>query len=183
MKKSNIVLGLACGFFLVALLSFYIDISVQVITTLSISSLLFSIAQAIQGFLSEKKNEHKAMLEAFDQVANMNITKDWMLFYKKYVPELNAGKKEKMLKIISTIIECTSIVVLVCGLVIPLPIFENQKIGTFCTVSSFSAIFLSIWLTTIIHNKLQMWDDIILFSMLFNRGENTNCISEDTDNG
>lgn len=165
MKKNNIILGLACGFLVLAVVSFFVPISIQVITTLSVCSLLFSIAQAIQGYLSEKGAEDYAMFEAVAEIGNLEITDEWKLMYKNHLSWFKTSKKEKILTIISRIIECVSIIVLICGLVIPLPVFENEKIGTACTIGSFSAIFLSIWLTGNIRSNAKQWNELQMFGI------------------
>lgn len=165
MKKNNIILGLACAFFALSVASLFISISIQVITTLSICSLLFSIAQAIQSYMSEKGKEDSAMFDAVVELGNVEITDDWKLMFKNHLSWFKTGKKEKRLSIISLIIECASIIVLVCGLVIPIPFFNNEKIGTACTVGSFSAIFFSIWLTGIIRSNAKQWNELQMFGI------------------
>lgn len=165
MKKNNIILGLACAFLVLAVASLFITISVQVITTLSICSLLFSIAQVIQSYIDEKGTEEKAKFDALVELNNIEIDDDWKLMFKNHLPWLKTDKKEKTLRIISCVIECASVVVLVCGLVVPLSVFENEKIGTACTIGSFSAIFLSIWLTGIIRSNTKQWNELQMFGI------------------
>lgn len=185
MNKNNIVLGLACGFFALAVLSLFMDISVQIISTLSICSLLFSVAQALQSFLNEREKENKALFEAIDQAGNMNIPKENMLFIQKYFSDFITDKKTKAFKIITDGLECLSIIILICGLVIPMPFLQNERTGTFCTIGSFSAIFVSIWLVAKVHIRLQKWNDVQLFSLMINQNrENDNTvIPEEKDNG
>lgn len=165
MKKNNIILGLACAFLVLSVISLFVSIPVQVITTLSICSLLFSIAQAIQSYIDEKGTADKAMFDAAVELGNVEIPDEWKLMFKNHLSWFKPDNKEKTLVIISRIIESASIVVLICGLVIPLRVFENEKIGTACTIGSFSAIFLSIWMTGIIRSNAKQWNELQMFGI------------------
>ena len=172
MKKNSIVFGLACGFMILAVVSVFVNISVQIITTLSICSLLFSLSQAIRSFLDEKSQEYMAQMEAYGEMGNVDIPKEWKLMLKKYSPQFFNNKKTKIMNCVSNIVECSAVVVLICGLALPLQIFANEKIASICTICSFAMIFFSIWLVGIVQTRLQQWQDIQMFVMMQNQGKN-----------
>ena len=82
MKKSNIALGMSIGFVFLAIISCFIDISVQVITTLSLCSLLFTVSQTIQSFITEYDEEQRHKFDLFKTMGTFQVDEKWEMVYK-----------------------------------------------------------------------------------------------------
>lgn len=171
MKKSNILLGMCISFIFLAIISFFVKISAQIITTLSICSLLFTAAQTIQSFLTECDKENRQKFELFKDMGNIHIDKKWDYIYKKYLPLWIDDKKQKHMKSASNILEIIAFIILLPGLIVPLSCFEYEWVNDFCTFLSFSFLFLSIWLVEKVRNRAELWSEIQLMNMLL---ENNN---------
>lgn len=181
MKSENVALGFAVGSFFLAILSFFLPISVQILTTFSAFSMLFSLSQALRNYLKEKGTEHKAQFDAYSKVGNVNMDEATMLLFRKYPDSFIPNKCEKRLKWVANIVECLSFAVFILGLVIPIPFFNNPHIGTTCTILSFTFLFVSIWLVGYVQERSRQWEDIQIYAMLMQNQSNT-AISVQEDN-
>lgn len=184
MKTNNSAIGISIGFFALAILSFWTNVSIQNISVFSLCSLLFSIAQALESYINSKASESKAMIRAMDKLSNWNLTEVWKFIYEEYSYPYNAGRKDRILLYTSNIVECASFVVLILGLTRPISLFEHEEIGTFCTIASFSILFFSFWLVGRVEKNSQMWKDLTLIGMLLqqeNINNPTTTREEDTD--
>ena len=167
--RTNSALGFSVSFFALAILSTMIDVSVQILSILSLCSLLFAISQAIDSFVNKRASEYKAMIGAIDKLGNWNLTEVWRFIYEEYSYPYNAGWKDKIILHIAGVVECLAYIVLILGLVMPIPIFENERIGTICTISSFSILFFSFWLSAKSEKNSQLWKDLTLVGMLLQK--------------
>ena len=185
MNRESIVLGFAAGFFLVAVISPFVGISTHIVTVISLSSALFALAQAIENNLAAEDEERKKMFDLFSQTNN--LSKEWLLFGKRYSHELFSTKAAKNMQFAATIIECISVVVLVVGMAIPAEIFEIEWLSKMSTIIPFEFLFLSIWQLEKSKKKIQLWEEMQLFSMVFQNSQPDNSqnieIVEDTTNG
>lgn len=179
MKKSNIVLGLSIGFAILAVISCFINISIQTIVTLSICSLLFTAAQTIQSFVSESDEETQKKYDCFKELGNFKIDEKLDYVYKKYSHVWFSDKKRKYLIILGNILEIFAFIILLLGLIIPISIFEYKWITDLCTFLSFSLLFLNIWLVEKIKSRASSWCDIKFINMFLKENKDT----EDENNG
>lgn len=187
LNRENVVLGFAVGFFTLAFLSLFVGISTHVLTVLSLSSALFALAQTLENNLAAEDEEHKKMVDVFNQTGNMNLSNEWMLFCKKYIQELFSSKAAKRKQKTVMIIECASVVILVVGMAIPAKVFEIGWIARVSTIIPFGFLFLSIWQLERSKKKIQLWEEMQLFSMAFQNSQPNNSqniqVVEDTSNG
>ena len=179
MKKGNIVLGMSIGFIVLAIISCFVKISIQIITTLSICSLLFTVAQTIQSFISECDEENLQKFELFKDMGNFQLDKKWEFMYKKYLPIWVNDKKQKMMKTTSNILEIIAFIILLLGLIVPLRWFEHEWVNNLCTFLSFGFLFFSIWLIEMVRKRAELWGELRLMNMLLKSNNET----EDENNG
>ena len=104
MKKGNIALGLTIGFAILGVISCFFGVSVQILTTLSICSLLITISQTLQSLITIRDEEEKEKFDCIKKMGNFQFDEKWDYFYKKYWHFWNNDKKAKILKIIGNII-------------------------------------------------------------------------------
>ena len=166
MKKSNVSLGMSIGFTVLAIVSCFVEIPVQIVTTLSICSLLFTAAQAIHSFISECDEENMEKFELFKDMGNFKIDKKWDFVYKKYLSLWTNNKKQKAIEIISNIMEILAFIILLFGLIVPLKWFEKEWVSNLCTFMSFGFLFFSIWLVEIVKKRTKVWNELRLMYML-----------------
>lgn len=166
MKKENILLGICIAFGLLGLLSVWVDISIQMQTTLSIFSLLFTIAQALQNIISRKQAVYEKTLETLNVTTNSNIDPLQLQMFCKWFPSSQNSKWDTFFTQSGNITEILAYVILILGLSVPLPFFDNAKISTTFSLLSFSVLFLSILLNDIYEKRIKKWNDIQIFGNL-----------------
>lgn len=174
MKKSNIALGMSIGFGILAVISCFVDVSIQVITTLSLCSLLFTIAQTIQSFITEYGEEQRHKFDLFKTMGNFQVDDKWDLVYKKYWSIWTDDKKQKRIRLASNIVEASAFVVLLIGLIVPIKWFEYEWVGNLCTFLSFSFLFFSVWLVGFVRNRTELWTELRMLNMLLKDGNASN---------
>ena len=135
--------------------------------------------------LAAEDEEHKKMLDVFSQTNN--LSKEWLLFGKRYNHELFSSKTAKNMQKAATIIECLAVVVLVVGMAIPAKVFEIERISRVSTIIPFGFLFFSIWQLEKSKKKFQLWEEMQLFSMVFQNSQSNNSqpieIVEDATDG
>lgn len=171
-KQNNMPLGTCIAFIILSVVSIFLDFSSQILTTISLCSLIFTISQTIQNFLSLKEKEAESKIDAFKQIENLD--ESFVFILKNNIEGFFSDKNDKRLKKIGEILEISSFVVLVCGFTIPIGLFENEKISGFCTLLSFGFLFFSIWLMDINTKKIKEWNKLKLFSMILNQNNSKN---------
>lgn len=185
LKQNNISLGLGVGFIVLAIYAYFFEISPQILVTISLCSLLFTVSQTIQNFLSIKEKESETKIDVMSKVQKCDMDEWWMLFAQKYAHLFLSTKNERYLKKIGEMLEIASFVVLICGFVIPIKAFENTALGNLCTLLSFGLLFFSIWLVEISRGEIQKWKEIKLFFLLLEETSaeiNKTMTQEDIDN-
>ena len=98
MKKGNIALGLTIGFAALGVISCFFGVSVQILTTLSICSLLITISQTLQSLIAIRDEEEKQKFDCIKKMGNFQIDEKWDFFYKKYLHFWNNDKKSCFLR-------------------------------------------------------------------------------------
>lgn len=167
MNKSNLALGISIGLIVLAAVSCFVEISAQVLTALSISSLLFTASQTMHSFLATKSEENQKIFEMFKSAGQIQLDEKWDLFYKNYLDLWSNGKKEKTIKVVGNILEIIACTILIVGLAVPIKIFNDAWIGELCTYLSFGILFLSIWIMEFSRRKIKLWGELQVFSILF----------------
>lgn len=184
LKQNNISLGLGIGFVILAVLCLFFEISPQILATISLCSLLFTVSQTIQNFLSFKEKESETKIDVMSKVQKCDMDERWILFAQRYSHLFLSSKNEHYLKKIGEALEIASFIVLICGFVIPIKALENTSLGNLCTLLSFGLLFFSIWMVEISRSEIQKWKEIKLFCLLLEDAStkaNTTITQDDLD--
>ena len=179
MKKNNITLCLAVGFFALAASLIVFKMSKQALIAISISSFIYTLAQTIRNNVDLKNEEHKLQLDAFNSIGSLNLNQSQLMMLKRYAPWFFSTKNEKRIHSAATVFECMAFAVLFVGLTIPIPFLYNETISDIATVLSFGFLFLSMWQVEKNAERKTQWEDIQLMAMLSQQQSQQN--SEDTD--
>lgn len=86
MKKDNITLCLAVGFFALAASLMVFKMSKQSLIAISISSFIYTLAQTIRNNVDLKNEEHKLQLDAFNSIGSLNLNQSQLMIIKRYAP-------------------------------------------------------------------------------------------------
>lgn len=184
MNKKNVVLGFAVGFLILAVFSLFVVVPTQILTVLSLCSLLLAFAQTFENNLAMEDEEQKKKVDALNQANNLNLSNDFLFFLKKYNQELFPTTKSKINQFAAKVLVCGAIAVLVVGLVIPIEMFEIEYISRASTIGSFGFLFLSIWQIEKSKEKIQSWDAIQLLGIILQNTEpDVTQEQEDNSNG
>lgn len=178
MKKNNITLCLAVGFFALAASLIIFKISNQALVAISISSFIYTLAQTIRSIVDLKNEEHKLQLDAFNSIGSLNLNQSQLMLLKRYSPWFFSTKNEKRIHLASTALECIAFAVLFVGLTIPIPFLYNETISDIATVLSFGFLFLSMWQIEKNTERKTQWEDIQLMAMISQQSQQN---SEDTN--
>lgn len=179
MKKNNITLCLAVGFFALAASLMVFKMSKQSLIAISISSFIYTLAQTIRNNVDLKNEEHKLQLDAFNSIGSLNLNQSQLMIIKRYAPWFFSTKNEKRIHLTATVLECIAFAVLFVGLTIPIPFLFNEAISDIATVLSFGFLFLSMWQVDKNAERKMQWEDIQLMAILNQQQPQQN--SEDTD--
>lgn len=166
MKKNNITLCLAVGFFALAAALIVFRISDQALIAISISSFVYTLAQTFRNSVDLKNEEHKQQLDTFNSIGSFNLTQSQLMMLKRYAPWFFSTKNEKRVHQAATIFECIAFAILFVGLTVPIPILYNEKISDIATVLSFGFLFLSMWQVEKNAERKTQWEDIQLMATI-----------------
>lgn len=180
MKKNNIELCLAVGLFALAVVLIFFEIGNQALIAISISSLVYTLAQTLRNNVELKNEDHKSQLDTFNSIGTFNLNQSQLVMLKRYAPWFFSTKKEKRAHKIATILECVAFAILFVGVTVPIPVLYNDKIGDISTVASFGLLFLSMWQVEKNAERKAQWEDIQLMAMLSQQQPQKT--SEDTNN-
>lgn len=166
MKKNNITLCLAVGFFALATALIVFRISDQALIAISISSFVYTLAQTFRNSADLKNEEHKQQLDTFNSIGSISLNQSQIMILKRYAPWFFSTKNEKRAHRVATIFECIAFAILFVGLTIPIPFLYNEKISDIATVLSFGFLFLSMWQVEKNAERKTQWEDIQLMAMI-----------------
>ena len=166
MKKNNITLCLAVGFFALAAALIVFRISDQALIAISISSFVYTLAQTFRNSVDLKNEEHKQQLDTFNSIGSLNLNQSQLMMLKRYAPWFFSTQNEKRVHQAATIFECIAFAILFVGLTVPIPILYNEKISDIATVLSFGFLFLSMWQVEKNAERKVQWEDIQLMATI-----------------
>ena len=165
MRHNRIPLYLFVSFLLLSLVTFSLDVSKQTVVVVSVSALIYTIAQTLQNYLNLFDDDIKAQIDTYNTTLKAGLDTPTLIFMKRYAHWLCSPKKVKVVNAIIAALECIAITVLVLGLIIPIPILENEKISTFASIFSFALLFLSIYFVEKYSERKSLWEELQLFSV------------------
>ena len=165
MRHNRIPLYLFVSFLLLSLVTFLLDVSKQTVVVVSVSALIYTIAQTLQNYLNLFDDDIKAQIDTYNTTLKAGLDTPTLIFMKRYAQWLCSPKKVKVMNAIIATLECIAIAVLVLGLIIHIPILENEKISTFASIFSFALLFLSIYFVEKYSERKSLWEELQLFSV------------------
>lgn len=182
MKKNNITLCLAVGFFALAVALIVFKISSQSLIAISISSFIYTLAQTFRNSVDLKNEEYKQQLDTFNSIGSLNLNQFQLMMLKRYAPWFFSTKNERRVHRAATIFECIAFAILFVGLTIPIPFLYNEKVSDsdIVTVLSFGFLFLSMWQVEKNAERKTQWEDIQMMAMISQQQTQQN--SEDNNN-
>lgn len=182
MRHNKIPLYLFVTFMILLMVTFIVSIPRQTVIIISISALIYTIAQTLQNYLSLFNEDIKAQIDTYNTTCKVNMDTPTLIFMKRYAHWFCPPKKLKLLNAIITALECFAIAILVLGLIIPIPFLENDKIGYCASIFSFALLFLSMYLVEIYSERKSLWEEIQLFSVTLPQNGETEDQGEETGN-
>ena len=165
MRYNKMPLYLFVSLFVLSLATIFVDISKQDAVVVSVSALIYTIAQTLQNYLNLFDDDVKAQIDTYNTAYNANLDTPTLIFMKRYAHWFCSPKKTKFLTVAVTVMECIAFTSLVLGLTIRIPFLENEKISNFSSIFSFALLFLSIYLVEKYSERKSLWEEIQLFSV------------------
>ena len=140
MKAKDIALYIAIGLGGLAIISIFVPINQGVLVGLSLSALLFTIAQTLDSQLAYLDEDTQAAIEVANKAGMLNISEKNMLLFKTYLKYDSSDKKKERLRKAVTALNSVAFVILFVGFVVPLNI--GAGISSAITVTSTGLLFL-----------------------------------------
>ena len=172
MKQNNIALYMAIGLACLSVTSFFVAINQSTIAMLSIATLLFSIAQAIESLLIYSLDNTRNSLEVNNKAGLINISEEMMAVMNLMVVNFNTDKKIKVLKTVSSGIYIIAFAVLFIGFAIPVRI--STQIVSAITIVSLAMVFISLWFVDKQQKRKEEWDQVLMMSLMLKNDGNQN---------
>ena len=119
METNNFALYIAIGFFCLAIISFGININSNVLISISISTLFFSSAQALESEMARRSEVTQEQIEAFDKIGNFGLDDANKLLFKYAMKNDESNEKKNMRRGI-IILNSLAFIALFIGFVIPI---------------------------------------------------------------
>lgn len=164
MRRNDTALYICLGLLCLGIASLWIDMKPSIIASISVSMLIFSIAQVVESTIDYNNENMRNALEAFGKINKDSITEEQMMFMKSYILNFDPDKKKRRFKVASSVLYCTAFAILFLGFVIPIRI--NQKINAAVTIVSASVIFLSMWIAEKGTRRTELWDEVLKLAVL-----------------
>lgn len=141
MKRNDVAFYLFVGLIILGIASLIWEIQATVITSISLATLLFSIAQSIESAIHFKEENLKNALEVNSKIQLIRCSESEMLSMKSIIQNFNPDNKDKWLRICVAALNCLAFAVFFLGFVIPIKI--DSSINAAITIFSVAMIFLS----------------------------------------
>lgn len=162
MRKNDIALHISIGLLCLAILSALIPIRQSIVAAISLATLLFTIAQAIDSYLVSSYDNIKESIDVFQQFGNINLSEKEMAFFRVYM-KYDDSNKNKALRWISMGLNSLAFAVLFIGLVVPISLPE--KAGATVTIFSAALLFFSLWLLEKQKRCKEQWEELRMLAL------------------
>ena len=173
MNNRYISIYIAVGLTGLFIASFVLKIVPQIIVGLSVATLLFTIAQLLDSQISFWNEDLQNQVDVYNNIGNLNLSPQNLLFYKIVSKYQNPPKKQKVMRLIASALYGIAFIILFLSFVVPINITES--VGTSITILSSSLLFFSIWLVDKQHERKEQWIEVQIAAMLIG---NTNAQAE-----
>lgn len=169
MRKNNIALYIAIGLTGLSIISLLVCINQQITASLSIATLLFTIAQTIESKANYMDEDMQNAMDIANKVGNFNFNDEMMVFFKTWMKYDTSNGKKKWMERAVTAINCVAFMVLFVGFAIPIKI--PDQLSTAVSILSAALLFLSIWFVNKQQQRKEQWNEVLMLSLI---GKNTN---------
>lgn len=167
MKRNSISLCLFVSFVVLSICTAFFDIPKKVFISISLSSLLYAISQTVKYHIDFMNEDTKAQIDAFNVVQGINMDSLSLFLMKRYsewiIPTEDMKAKAKKENICAFALECGAVVILLLGIILPIPWLNNDRIGNVATMLSFSFVFLSISQVEKYAERKSQWEEVVMF--------------------
>ena len=170
MKTRDIALYIAIGLGGLAIISIFLPLNQGVLVGLSLSALLFTIAQTLESQLAYLDEDTQAAMEVANKSGMLNISEKTMLFFKTYLKYDTSDKKKERLQKADTVLNSVAFVILFAGFVVPLNV--GAKISSAITVTSTGLLFLSLWFVEKQRRRKEQWNEVLMLSLMMQQPNN-----------
>ena len=164
MKRNDTALYIVVGLVALGIASLFTEIKPNVIATISIAMLFFSIGQSIESIISYNDENMKNALEVNNKTNIIHLTEKEMLAMRSIIQNFNPDKKKRLLNLLAIIVNCIAFAVFFLGFVIPIEI--NPSINAVVTIFSAALIFFSMWMTEKSIRRTEQWEEVLKIMFL-----------------
>ena len=181
MRKNNLALYIAIGLAGLAIISLRTCINQQITTSLSIATLLFTIAQTVESKENYMDEDMQNAVDIANKVGNFNYNDETMMFFKAWMKYDTSNTKKKWMERAVIAINCVAFIVLFVGFAIPISIPDQLSMAV--SILSTALLFLSIWFVDKQQQRKEQWNEVLMLSLI-GKNANQNPIQvEETENG
>ena len=108
MKKNNIALYIAIGLTGLSIISLLVCINQQITASLSIATLLITIAQTIESNANYMDEDMQNAMDIANKVGNFNFNDEVMIFFKTWMKYDTSNIKKKWMERVVIPINCVA---------------------------------------------------------------------------
>ena len=181
MRKNNLALYIAIGLTGLAIISLGACINQQITASLSIATLLFTIAQTIESKGNYMDEDMQNAVDVANKVGNFNYNDEMMMFFKTWMKYDTSNTKKKWIERAVIVINCVAFIVLFVGFAIPMSIPDQVSMAV--SILSTALLFLSIWFVDKQQQRKEQWNEVLMLSLI-GKNANQNPIQvEEAENG
>lgn len=177
MRKTNIALHIALGLTCLAFISIFIPVGQSIVAAISIATLLFTIAQAIESYLRGLYENMRESVDVNKLFGSIDLSEEQMAFCRLYIKYDDSGMKNKLLGIMSTVLNSLAFAVLFIGLVVQVSI--PAKITAAVAIFSAAILFFSLWLLEKQNQRMEQWEELKLLGLAMQNTNHTNAVNEE----
>lgn len=177
--RNHIALYLFFGFIILSVGAVFFEIPQSAFAAISLSSFFFALAQVGKSYVNYRFDDMKAQLDTYSTTKDINISDMLRLEFKRVLPWIHQNKSVKFLNQLTNAFECGAIIILILGITIPIPVFENKTVKVVSTLLSYACIFLSIWFVEKSAERKDQWENVQMLSLILGQ-QSEKTVEEDT---
>ena len=181
MRKNNIALYIAIGLSGLSIVSLLVCINQQITVSLSLATLLFTIAQTIESKANYMDEDMQNAMDVANKVGNFNFNDEMMVFFKAWMKYDTSNIKKKWMERAVIAINCVAFMVLFVGFAIPITI--PDQLSTAVSILSTALLFLSIWLVDRQQKRKEQWNEVLMLSLIGKNTTPNTILVEEPENG
>ena len=180
MNSRKMPLYIAVGLIGLCIASFFVEIQQQILTGLSIATLLFTVAQVVDSQIAFWNEDLENETDRYNDKEGDPFDAETLLLIKTMLKCRKPPKKQTILTTIVIMMYSAAFVAFFVSFVVPFN-FPNQ-IGNSVSIFSIALLFLSIWLTDKNQEYKKQWKEVLIVSQLFRKRCETQKIIRNMEN-